>query len=151
MTDKSSLVKQSFMHKIHQLCHFFGEGSSNDVLISHTITYLNDRDWHLRAAFFQHVAVIAGSVGQQSVDNYILPLMIQALSGSYYCLTLLDMEDTVVAQVLTALSSLAKMKLLQKVRVWECLDISVGLLCHPSIWIRHGMLYCLCASFCPTD
>jgi hypothetical protein len=51
------------------------------VLLSHMITYLNDRDWLLRYAFFESIVDVAACAGGRSLEEYILPLMIQALSG----------------------------------------------------------------------
>ena len=45
------------------------------------ITYLNDRDWLLRYAFFDSIVDVAACAGGRSLEEYILPLMIQALSG----------------------------------------------------------------------
>lgn len=45
------------------------------------ITYMNHRDWLLRYAFFESVVDVAACVGGRSLEEYILPLMIQALSG----------------------------------------------------------------------
>jgi len=48
------------------------------------ITYLNDRDWLLRHAFFESIVDVAACAGGRSLEEYILPLMIQALSGKHY-------------------------------------------------------------------
>lgn len=45
------------------------------------ITYMNHREWLLRYAFFESVVDVAACVGGKSLEEYILPLMIQALSG----------------------------------------------------------------------
>lgn len=83
LEDPSSVVKRAILHNISSLCVFFGRQKTNDVLLSHIITYLNDRDWPLRYAFFESVVGIATCVGSRSLEEYILPLMIQALSGVY--------------------------------------------------------------------
>jgi phosphoinositide-3-kinase regulatory subunit 4 len=54
------------------------------------ITYLNDRDWLLRHAFFESIVDVAACVGGRSLEEYILPLMIQALSGELSNLWNLD-------------------------------------------------------------
>ena len=47
---------------------FFGRQKANDVLLSHMITFLNDKqDWHLRAAFFDSIVGVASYVGWQSL------------------------------------------------------------------------------------
>jgi phosphoinositide-3-kinase regulatory subunit 4 len=47
------------------------------------ITYLNDRDWLLRYAFFESIVDVAACAGGRSLEEYILPLMVQALSGMF--------------------------------------------------------------------
>ena len=81
LVDPSSVVKRAILHDISSLCIFFGRQKTNDVLLSHMITYLNDRDWLLRYAFFDSVVDVATCIGGHSLEEYILPLMIQALSG----------------------------------------------------------------------
>ena len=72
---------------IAPLCIFFGRQKTNDVLLSHMITYLNDRDWLLRYAFFESIVGVAACVGARSLEENILPLMIQALSGEQDVIT----------------------------------------------------------------
>lgn len=50
-------MKQTLMENgITRLCVFFGRQKANDVLLSHMITFLNDKnDWHLRGAFFDSI------------------------------------------------------------------------------------------------
>jgi phosphoinositide-3-kinase regulatory subunit 4 len=64
-----------------RLCIFFGKQKANDFLLSHIITYLNDPDWSLRAAFCEAIVGIGTFVGQQSLEQFILPLLNMALTG----------------------------------------------------------------------
>lgn len=82
LIDLSSTVKRAVLHDISSLCIFLGRQKTNDVLLSHMITYLNDRDWLLRHAFFESVVDVAACAGGRSLEEYILPLMVQALSGA---------------------------------------------------------------------
>ncbi|KAF9078567.1 hypothetical protein BDP27DRAFT_1378971 [Rhodocollybia butyracea] len=118
LVDPSSIVKRAVLHHISYLCIFLGRQRTNDVLLSHMITYLNDRDWLLRHAFFESIVDVAACAGGRSLEEYILPLMIQALS---------DVEETVVAK-----------SLFQKMRIWELMSATLGFLYHPNIWIRQG-------------
>ncbi|KAJ4489999.1 hypothetical protein J3R30DRAFT_3277445 [Lentinula aciculospora] len=129
LVDPSSIVKRAVLHHISYLCIFLGRQRTNDVLLSHMITYLNDRDWLLRHAFFESIVDVAACAGGRSLEEYILPLMIQALS---------DVEETVVAKVLAALTSLCELGLFQKMRIWELMSATLGFLYHPNIWIRQG-------------
>ena len=51
---------------------------SNDFLLPATITFLNDRDWQLRAGFFQHIACLAVNAGTAGLDAFLLPCLEQA-------------------------------------------------------------------------
>ena len=84
LMDPSSIVKRAVLHDISSLCIFLGRQKTNDVLLSHMITYLNDRDWLLRYAFFESIVDVAACAGGRSLEEYILPLMVQALSGMAY-------------------------------------------------------------------
>ncbi|KAL1709450.1 hypothetical protein EV121DRAFT_252818 [Schizophyllum commune] len=129
LTDPSSVVKRAVLHDISSLCIFLGRQRTNDVLLSHIITYLNDRDWMLRHAFFESIVDVAACAGGRSLEEYILPLMIQALS---------DVEESVVAKVLGALTSLCDIGLFQKMRLWELMSATLGFLYHPNVWIRQA-------------
>ncbi|KAI0357817.1 hypothetical protein OH77DRAFT_1303761 [Trametes cingulata] len=129
LVDPSSVVKRAVLHNISSLCIFLGRQKTNDVLLSHMITYLNDRDWLLRYAFFDSIVDVAACAGGRSLEEYILPLMIQALS---------DVEETVVAKVLASLTNLCELGLFQKMRIWELMSATLGFLYHPNVWIRQG-------------
>ncbi|KAL7284649.1 hypothetical protein ACG7TL_001946 [Trametes sanguinea] len=129
LVDPSSVVKRAVLHNISSLCIFLGRQKTNDVLLSHMITYLNDRDWLLRYAFFDSIVDVAACAGGRSLEEYILPLMIQALS---------DVEETVVAKVLSSLTNLCELGLFQRMRIWELMSATLGFLYHPNIWIRQG-------------
>lgn len=83
LVDQRSVVKRAVLQNSSGLCVFFGRQKTNDVLLSHMITYLNDRDWLLRDAFFTSIVNVAAHVGPRSLEEYILPLMIQSLSGRH--------------------------------------------------------------------
>ncbi|KAG6380174.1 hypothetical protein JVT61DRAFT_8263 [Boletus reticuloceps] len=82
LMDPSPIVKRAVLHNISSLCIFLGRQKTNDVILSHMITYLNDRDWLLRQAFFESIVDVAACAGGRSLEEYILPLMVQALSGT---------------------------------------------------------------------
>jgi hypothetical protein len=50
----------------------------------------------------------------------------------------LDVEESVVARVLAALTSLCELGLFQKMRIWELMSANLGFLYHPNAWIRQG-------------
>ena len=143
--DPSPIVKRAVLHNISALCIFLGRQKTNDVILSHMITYLNDRDWLLRQAFFESIVDVAACAGGRSLDEYILPLMVQALSGEcsrprcgHESLTGPDVEENVVARVLSALTSLCELGLFQKMRIWELMSATLCFFYHPNAWIRQG-------------
>lgn len=50
-----------------------------------------------------------------------------------------DVEESVVAKVLSALTSLCELGLFQKMRIWELMSATLGFIYHPNIWIRQGV------------
>lgn len=129
LVDPSSAVKRAVLNDISSLCIFLGRQKTNDILLSHMITYLNDRDWLLRHAFFDSVVDVAACAGGRSLEEYMLPLMIQAIS---------DVEEAVVGKVLATLTSLCELGLFQKMRIWELMSVTLGFLYHPNAWIKQG-------------
>lgn len=130
LSDPQNIVKQTLLENgITQLCVFFGRQKANDVLLSHMITFLNDKqDWQLRGAFFDSIVGVAAYVGWQSLVM-LRPLLEQGLS---------DTEEFVVCKALNALTCLAELGLLQKPTLQELVSEIVPFLCHPNMWIRYG-------------
>jgi phosphoinositide-3-kinase regulatory subunit 4 len=129
LTDSDSTVKRAFLGSISTLCVFFGSLKSADVILSHLNTYLNDRDWELKVAFFETIVGVATYVGGASLEEFILPLMVQALS---------DPEETVVERVLRSFSAIANLGLFQRSTTWELVDIVSRFSMHPNTWIREA-------------
>jgi phosphoinositide-3-kinase regulatory subunit 4 len=129
LTDSDSTVRRAFLGSISTLCVFFGSTKSADVILSHLNTYLNDRDWELKVAFFETIVGVATYVGGASLEEFILPLMVQALS---------DPEDTVVERVLRSFSAIANLGLFQRSTTWELVDIVSRFSMHPNNWIREA-------------
>ncbi|XP_040818967.1 phosphoinositide 3-kinase regulatory subunit 4 isoform X3 [Ochotona curzoniae] len=130
LSDPENIVKQTLMENgITRLCVFFGRQKANDVLLSHMITFLNDKnDWHLRGAFFDSIVGVAAYVGWQS-SSILKPLLQQGLS---------DAEEFVIVKALHALTWMCQLGLLQKPHVYEFASDIAPFLCHPNLWIRYG-------------
>ncbi|KAJ9053456.1 Serine/threonine-protein kinase [Entomophthora muscae] len=129
LIDPDSGVKRALLGSMPKLCVLFGHAKTNDVLLSHMITYLNDRDWMLRCSFFEDIVGVAEFVGRQSLEEYILPLMIQAIT---------DGEEFVVEKVLCSLTCLARAELFSKMTLWELITVVTPQLGHPNIWVRNA-------------
>ncbi|KAI5606557.1 phosphoinositide 3-kinase regulatory subunit 4 isoform X1, partial [Silurus asotus] len=130
LSDPENIVKQTLMENgITRLCVFFGRQKANDVLLSHMITFLNDKnDWHLRGAFFDSIVGVAAYVGWQS-SSILKPLLQQGLS---------DVEEFVIYKALNALTCMCQLGLLQKTHIYEFVSDIAPFLCHPNLWIRYG-------------
>uniref|UniRef100_A0A674MMQ6 non-specific serine/threonine protein kinase n=1 Tax=Takifugu rubripes TaxID=31033 RepID=A0A674MMQ6_TAKRU len=130
LSDSENIVKQSLMENgITRLCIFFGRQKANDVLLSHMITFLNDKnDWHLRGAFFDSIVGVAAYVGWQS-SSILKPLLQQGLS---------DTEEFVIYKALNALTCMCQLGLLQKPHIYEFVSDIAPFSCHPNLWIRYG-------------
>lgn len=132
LTDNHSDVRRAFLGSVSSLCMFFGTAKSNDVILSHLNTYLNDRDWRLKCAFFETIVGVATFVGGSNLEEFILPLMVQALT---------DAEEAVVEKVITSLASMAQLGLFQRSKAWELVDLVGRFTMHPNIWVREAAAY----------
>ncbi|KAJ5718517.1 hypothetical protein N7488_004163 [Penicillium malachiteum] len=129
LTDTNASVRRAFLGSVSRLCVFFGNLRANEVILSHLNTYLNDRDWILKCAFFEAVVGVAAYVGSTSLEQYILPLMIPSLT---------EPEEFVVERVIRCLAAMADFGLFQRSTTWDLLHITIGFLAHPNVWIREA-------------
>uniref|UniRef100_A0A182LU23 non-specific serine/threonine protein kinase n=1 Tax=Anopheles culicifacies TaxID=139723 RepID=A0A182LU23_9DIPT len=132
LTDSQSAVKQTLMTSgITQLCVFFGRQKANDVILSHMITFLNDKeDRNLRGAFFDCIVGVASYVGWHCAPM-LLPLLQQGLT---------DPEEFVIAKAIHATTMLIELGLIQKQGTIEFIDECACYLAHPNLWIRHEVV-----------
>ncbi|RKF83502.1 Serine/threonine-protein kinase ppk19 [Golovinomyces cichoracearum] len=129
MTDNDISVRRALLGSVPQLCMFFGVSDSNDVILSHLNTYLNDQDWMLKCAFFETIVGVASFLGGSNLEEFILPLMVQALT---------DPEEFVVKSVLQSLADMAKLGLFQRSKLWRLIDMVARFCMHPNIWIKEA-------------
>ena len=137
LTDDNASVRRAFLGSVSSLCVFFGSSRATDVILSHLNTYLNDKDWILKCAFFQTIVGVATFVGGANLEKFILPLLIQALT---------DSEEFVVEKVLSSLASMAELGLFQRSTTWEIVDIVARFMIHPNIWIREAAAHFVSSS-----
>ena len=53
-------------HSVTKLAVFFGKQKANDVILSHMITFLNDKeDPQLRLSFYENIVGVAAFVGKK--------------------------------------------------------------------------------------
>ena len=132
LEDTETSVRRAFLGSISTLCFAFGSAKASDVVLSHLNTYLNDRDWQLKCAFFETIVGVATYVGSAPLEEYMLPLMVQALT---------DPEETVVERVLRSFSAIAELGLFQKSTLWELVDIVARFTMHPNTCIREAAAF----------
>ncbi|KAI9810014.1 MAG: Serine/threonine-protein kinase [Phylliscum demangeonii] len=131
LTDDEPSVRRAFLGSVSSLCVFFGSAKASEVILSHLNTYLNDKDWMLKCAFFEIIVGVGTFVGSRGLEEFILPLMVQSLS---------DPEDFIVEKVIRSLASLADLGLFQRLTIWELVDVHGRFSMHPNIWIREAAL-----------
>lgn len=126
--DPDVFVRRAFLASVPDLFMFFQE-HANDVLLTHLNTYLNDRDWTLKCAFFDTIVGIATFIGSTTLEEFMLPLMVQALH---------DSEEFVIQSALHSLAQLAGLGMLSKGTVWDLVETISRFTMHPNLWIRES-------------
>lgn len=132
LTDSDASVRRAFLGSVASLCVFFGNLKASDVILSHLNTYLNDRDWILKCAFFETVVGVAVYVGSTSLEEFVLPLMVQSMA---------DPEEFVVERVIRSLCSMSEIGLFQRSTTWQLMNIIARFTIHPNIWIREAAVH----------
>ena len=131
LTDGDVHVRIALLRNIQPLCSFFGKDKTNDVILSHVITYLNDKDTHLKLNFISSIVPLSIFVGITSLEQYILPLLMQALYGP---------EDIIVVSLLKVLAELISLGLIKNQCFVDLVSSSIVLLLHPNGLIRQCVI-----------
>lgn len=127
--DSDPFVRRAFLTSVPDLCIFFGAAQANDIILTHLNTYLNDRDWMLKCAFFDTIVGISAFLGSNTLEKFMLPLMVQAIT---------DPEEHVVQGALHSLAELANLGLLTKQTYLELIGLIGRFTMHPNLWIREA-------------
>lgn len=132
LVDPSNHVRRAILNQnISKLCDFLGSERTDEVILSHIITFLNDKsDFRLRAAFFDSISFISSSLGPYYAP-VVKPLMQKGLA---------DSEEIVIHKCLIALSSMTNLRLLTKDVVYELFQEAVPFLSFPNKWIRNAAM-----------
>jgi len=127
----SNAVKETLIRSdISKLCSFFSRTKTSEFLLPHMITILNEKtDWSVRAAFFDALCPVLSCIGWESVE-IVKSLLEQGLR---------DSEEFVIHRTLITLAKMIEIGLLDRQQICYFLSNHItALLCHPSLWIRHG-------------
>lgn len=138
LTDSDVAVRIGLVNEIFPLCEYFGADKTNDLILPHLITYLNDPSYQLRLAFLSSIIKIGPFIGTLAFEQYLLPLLFQTLG---------DHELSVVLKILEIFHYFLKQKLINPASEFNALSIykevltncSV-LLLQPNEWIRQSVL-----------
>jgi phosphoinositide-3-kinase regulatory subunit 4 len=132
LTDSDPVVKRvlvSTSGSLEELCTYFGKTKAHDILLSHLITFLNDKgDWHLRVAFFRCVPAVASYIGWHAAP-LLIPLLKQGLA---------DVEEFVMREALISIRSLAEINFFGHRFLLELLDEVIPFVIHPNLWLRNA-------------
>ena len=66
------IQRDAALHQCMVVCR-----ESNDFLLPAMITFLNDKDWQLRAAFFHHICEMGSYAGSEGLQAFLLPCLEQ--------------------------------------------------------------------------
>lgn len=127
LTDNDSWVKIALLKNILPLCEFFKRDKTNDIILSHLITYLNDRNYLLRMTLVEIIPSVAILLGPITLEQYILPLLVQTLN---------DSEESVIISVLSGLKDLCKTGLINKRLFYDLANTVSILVLYPNYTIR---------------
>lgn len=138
LTDSDVAVRIGLVNEILPLCEFFGADKTNDLILPHLITYLNDPSYQLRLAFLSSIIRIGPFIGTLAFEQYLLPLLFQTLG---------DHELSVVLKILEIFHHFLKEKLINPASEFNALSIYKEvltncsiLLLQPNEWIRQSVL-----------
>lgn len=110
---------------------------ANDLVLSHMITFLNDKDdQNLRGSFFDNIVPVATFVGWQCT-GCLVPLLLQGLT---------DPDEFLVAKAINAAARLSDRGLIMKAGMCEFISECAPYLVHPNPWVRHEMCGLLVAA-----
>lgn len=131
LVDPDNDVKRAVLNdKISSLCDFLGPEKTDEVILSHMITFLNDKnDFRLRASFFDYISCINTRLGPYYAP-VVKPLMQKGIA---------DSEEMVIYKCCNAITNMTRLGLLTRDVVFELFQELVPLLSFPNKWIRNAV------------
>ncbi|KAL3131972.1 hypothetical protein ABBQ38_007667 [Trebouxia sp. C0009 RCD-2024] len=124
----TAATRKAILPLMDDLAAFLGRRESNDFLLPAMITFLNDRDWQLRAAFFHHICEMGSYAGSQGLQAFLLPCLEQALA---------DVETGVIAEAVRFLTAVCRERQIRKPSLLAAArKVAPALLQHPSASVR---------------
>lgn len=138
LTDSDTTVRQAVLQNADALCAVLRRQGTNEVVLSHVITYLNDKNLPVALSFFAFIARVSPLLGPVDLEQYILPLVLQ---------TLYDDREELVAYVLESLVAIVSLGLLKmKLLLGKIVPACAKFLIHPNVYIRTQALLLVAAT-----
>lgn len=94
---------------------------SNDFLLPTMITFLNDRDWQTRAAFFREVPCMAAQAGFAGMEAFLLPCVEQART---HCQPLRSLLPSMQFDMGVLIIVLCRLHTVQRIPHSRCIQIA---------------------------
>ena len=95
-------VRRALLQGLEGLSQVFGRQETHDYLLPLVITFLNDRDWQLRAEFFARLPAVCRFVGPEALEAFLLPCGELSLAASS------PAGGTTLAQTVDSLAGLCR-------------------------------------------
>lgn len=128
LVDKVTIVRRSLLANADALCSVLRKQGTNDIILLHAITYLNDKDPHVRMDLFRFIAKVAPLVGVATIEQYVAPLMMQSLC---------DPREDLVGLILQSLGTMIEIGLIRlKSLLGSIIPTCAKFLIHPNVYIR---------------
>ena len=138
LIDKVAIVRRCLLENANELCIVLRKQGTNDIILSHVITYLNDKDPLVRMDLFRFIARVAPLIGLASVEQYMIPLLIQSLC---------DPREDITALVLQSIAAMVEVGLIRlKTLLGLVVPVCSKFLIHPNVYIRTQTLLLLANS-----
>lgn len=127
VTDSSTQVRRAVLVSSSTLFTLLGPERLPSGILSHVLTYLNEKDGELRALFYERMAHLAPIFGADWTRKYIHPLLLRSLADSH---------ELVLVKVLHFIQ--ASVHMYEYTAMLEILPHIATFLCHPNLWIREA-------------
>lgn len=128
LTDSDNTVRRAVLENADELCAVLRKQGTNEIVLSHVITYLNDKNLLVSKDFFMFITRVSPLLGPVDLEQYILPLMMQ---------TIFDDREELVAVVLKSLTAVVSLGLLKmRLLLGTIVPACAKFLIHPNVYIR---------------
>ncbi|KXS16088.1 hypothetical protein M427DRAFT_145085 [Gonapodya prolifera JEL478] len=127
LPDPDPSVRRALLGQAARLAVVLGRNWAIDVMVGHVVTYLNDREWRVRSAFFDAIPSLVTFLGKRALSEYFLPLIAQALT---------DPDEYVLDRCIKSLAGLLELGLIGRREALGLCPVLAPMLVHPGVRVR---------------